>query len=213
MALGLHDIPSARPETQKTVITRKESNNLCFLIFSIGSHFQSVACLPNSSDVFFALTTSGSRTNIERWSLMSGSLIKRWYHDIFESDDRLISCLRANETCLAICIKQQKTETGPNSGNGQWRVDLFDFTLVRMFRGVNLKAGGLGTFITSFDDRSWLVTNNNDILLLGEQGECIEEKKINEREQLHNIIVKDEDINGQRQFILKMGKPAELRII
>jgi hypothetical protein len=181
---------------------------------SIGSHFQSVACLPNSSDVFFALTTSGSRTNIERWSLMSGSLIKRWYHDIFESDDRLISCIRANETCLAICIKQQqKTETGPHSNNSEWRVDLFDFTLVRMYRGVNLKSGGLGTYITPFDDRSWLVTNGNDVWLIGEQGEIVEEKKINEREQLHNIIVKDEDINGQRQFIVKMGKPAELRII
>ncbi len=180
---------------------------------SIGSHFQSVACLPNSSDVFFALTTSGSRTNIERWSLMSGSLIKRWYHDIFESDDRLISCIRANETCLAICIKQQKTETGSHSNNSQWRVDLFDFTLVRMYRGVHLKVGGLGTYITPFDDRSWLVTNGNNIWLIGEQGECVEEKIIDEREQLHNIIVKDEDINGQRQFIVKMGKPAELRVI
>ncbi|CAF4327114.1 unnamed protein product, partial [Adineta steineri] len=72
------------------------------------SHYQSIACIPNSSDAFFALTTSGSRTNIERWSFLSASLIKRWYHDIFESDDRLISCIRANETCLAICIKQQK---------------------------------------------------------------------------------------------------------
>jgi hypothetical protein len=180
---------------------------------NLGSHFQSVACLPNSSDVFFALTTSGSRTNIERWSCLSGSLIKRWYHDIFESDDRIISCIRANETCLAICIKQQKTETTPHNSNGQWRVDLFDFTLVRMYRGINLKTGGLGTYVTPFDDRSWLVTNSNDIWLLGEQGECVEEKTINEREQLHNIIVKDEDIHGQRQYIVKMGKPAELRII
>ncbi|CAF0826387.1 unnamed protein product [Rotaria sp. Silwood1] len=180
---------------------------------STGSHFQSLACLPNASDVFFALTTSGSRTNIERWSLISGSLIRRWYHDIFESDDRLISCIRANETCLAICIKQQKTEKGPHSDNNQWRVDIFDFTLVRMFRGVNLKSGGLGTYITPFDDRSWLTINGNDIWLLDEQGGFIEEKTINEREQLHNIIVKDEDINGQRQFIIKMGKPAELRVI
>ncbi|UJR27470.1 hypothetical protein I4U23_008756 [Adineta vaga] len=180
---------------------------------STGSHFQSIACLPNSSDAFFALTTSGSRTNIERWSFLSGSLIKRWYHDIFESDDRLISCIRANETCLAICIKQQKTEKNSHLTNEQWRVDLFDFTLVRMYRGVNLKSGGLGMYITPFDDRSWLTINGNDIWLLGEQGECIEEKHIHEREQLHNIIVRDEDIHGQRQFIIKMGKPAELRII
>ncbi|CAF3426084.1 unnamed protein product [Rotaria sp. Silwood2] len=186
---------------------------LFFFFIYIGSHFQSVACLPNASDVFFALTTSGSRTNIERWSLVSGSLIRRWYHDIFESDDRLISCIRANETCLAICIKQQKTEKGPHSDNNQWRVDLFDFTLVRMYRGLNLKSGGLGTYITPFDDRSWLAINGNDIWLLDEQGGCIEEKTINEREQLHNIIVKDEDINGQRQLIVKMGKPAELRLI
>jgi hypothetical protein len=184
-----------------------------FEFFSLGSHFQSVACLPNSSDVFFALTTSGSRTNIERWSLMSGSLIKRWYHDIFESDDRIISSIRANETCLAISIKQQKIEKGSHHDNSQWRVDLFDFTLVRMFRGVNLKTGGLGTYLTPFDDRSWLVINGNNIWLIGEQGECVEEKLINEREQLHNIIIKDEDINGQRQFIVKMGQPAELRVI
>jgi len=82
-----------------------------------------------------------------------------------------------------------------------------------MYRGINLKTGGLGTYVTPFDDRSWLVTNSNDIWLLGEQGECVEEKTINEREQLHNIIVKDEDIHGQRQYIVKMGKPAELRII
>ncbi|CAF3811143.1 unnamed protein product [Adineta steineri] len=180
---------------------------------STGSHYQSIACIPNSSDAFFALTTSGSRTNIERWSFLSASLIKRWYHDIFESDDRLISCIRANETCLAICIKQQKTEKGSQNQNEQWRVDIFDFTLVRMYRGVNLKAGGLGTYITPFDDRSWLAINGNDIWLLGEQGECVEEKRINEREQLHNIIVKDEDSNKQRQYIVKMGKPAELRII
>jgi hypothetical protein len=182
-------------------------------LFSIGSHFQSVACLPNSSDVFFALTTSGARTNIERWSLLSGSLIKRWYHDIFESDDRLITCIRANENTLAICIKQQKTEKGSYTDNSQWRVDLFDLKLVRMFRGINLKSTGLGTYVIPFDDRSWLVTNGNDIWLLGEQGECIEEKTIHEREQLHNIIVKDEDINGHRQFIVKMGKPSELRIV
>ena len=144
---------------------------------------------------------------------MSGSLIKRWYHDIFESDDRLISCIRANETCLAICIKQQKTETGPHAGQGHWRIDLFDFTLVRMARGINLKAGGLGMYTTPFDDRSWLVINGNNIWLIGEQGECVEEKSLNDREQLHNIFVKDEDINGQRQFIVKMGKPAELRVI
>jgi hypothetical protein len=179
----------------------------------LGNHFQSVACIPNSSDVFFALTTTGSRTNIERWSLLSGSLIKRWYHDIFESDDRLISCIRANENSLAICIKQQKNEKGSHTDNSQWRVDIFDFTLVRMYRGINLKSGGLGTYIFPFDDRSWLVTNGNDIWLLGEQGDCVEEKAINQSEQIHNIIVKDEDINGQRQFIVKMGKPAELRII
>ena len=146
---------------------------------------------------------------------MSGSLIKRWYHDVFESDDRLISCIRANETCLAVCIKQQKTESGPhgNSGQGQWRIDLFDFTLVRMSRGIHLKAGGLGMYTTPFDDRSWLVINGNDLWLIGEQGECVEEKSLNDREQLHNIIVKDEDVNGQRQFIVKMGKPAELRVI
>ena len=144
---------------------------------------------------------------------MSGSLIKRWYHDIFESDDRLVSCIRANETCLAICIKQQKIEQDHLSDRSQWRIDLFDFTLVRMYRGVNLKVGGLGTYITPFDDRSWLVTNGNNVWLLDEQGGCSEEKTIDENEQLHNIIVKDEDINGQRQYIVKMGKPAELRFV
>ncbi|CAF3190826.1 unnamed protein product [Rotaria socialis] len=178
-----------------------------------GSHFQSVACLPNLSDVFFALTTSGARTNIERWSLVSGSLIRRWYHDIFESDDRFISCVRANETCLAICIKQTKTEKDRPHDNYQWRVDLFDFSLVRMYRGVNLKSGGLGTYITPYDDRSWLAVNGNDIWLLDEQAGIIEEKTLDDREQLHNIIVKDEDINGQRQLIVKMGKPAELRFV
>lgn len=181
---------------------------------STGSHFQSFTSIPNTSDMFFALTTSGSRTNIERWSLLSGSMIKRWYHDIFESDDRLISCIRANETCLAISIKQQKHETGPHSGNNNyWRIDLFDYSLVRMYRGVNLKTGGLGTYLTSYDDRSWLVTNGNNLWLIGEQGDIVEEKTLNEREQIHNIIVKDEDMNGQRQFIIKMGKPAEIRII
>ncbi|CAF0970861.1 unnamed protein product [Adineta ricciae] len=180
---------------------------------STGSHFQSIACLPNASDAFFALTTSGSRTNIERWSFLSGSLVKRWYHDIFESDDRLVSCIRANDTCLAICIKQQRTERHSHQTNEHWRVDVFDFTLVRMYRGINLKSGGLGMYITPFDDRSWLVINGNDVWLLGEQGECVEERHIHNREQVHNIIVRDEDIHGQRQFIVKMGQPAELRVI
>jgi hypothetical protein len=141
---------------------------------------------------------------------MSGSLIKRWYYDIFESDDRTISCIRANETCLAVCIKQQNNTTG---GGGSWRVDLFDYSLVRMCRGMNLKIGGLGTYTIPFDERSWLVINGNDIWLLGEQGECVEQKTLNNCEQLHNIIVKEDDTNGRRQFILKMGKPAELRIV
>lgn len=172
-----------------------------------------MACLPNTSDVYFALTTSGSRTTIERWSLLSGSLVRRWYHDVFESDDRLISSIRANETCLAVCIKHQKNETGPSRGHGQWRIDLFDRAMVRMYRGVNLKSGGLGTYVTPFDDRSWLAINGNDIWLLGEQGDMIEEKKFDQSEKLHNIIIKDEDLHGGRQFILKMGQPAELRIV
>ena len=160
------------------------------------------------------MTTSGARTNIERWSLLSGSLVKRWYHDIFESDDRLILSIRANETCLAVSIKPEKRESGDSHySHSYWRVDLFDFKLVRMHRGVNLKVGGLGTYITPFDDRSWLVTNSNDIWLLGEQGECIEEKTFDQREKLHNVIVRGEDLHGHRQFILKLGKPAELRIL
>lgn len=145
---------------------------------------------------------------------MSGSLIKRWYHDVFESDDRFVSCIRANETSLAVCIKQQRTETGSRmAGQGQWRIDLFDHKLVRMFRGVNLKSGGLGTYVTPYDDRSWLVSNGNDIWLIGEQGECVEEKRIDQREQLLNIIVKDEENTGLKRFIIKIGQPAELRVI
>jgi len=178
-----------------------------------GCHFQSIACLPNASDVFFALTTSGSRTNIERWSLLSGSLIKRWYHDIFESDDRHISCIRANETCLAVCIKPQKAESYAQQNPAYWRIDLFDFSLVRMYRGVNLKIGGLGMFLTPFDDRSWLAINGNDIWLIGEHGETIEEKRIDADVQIHNVLVRKEDSQGQRDFIIKLGKPAELRII
>ena len=82
-----------------------------------------------------------------------------------------------------------------------------------MYRGVNLKSGGLGTYITPYDDRSWLAVNGNDVWLLDEQAGIIEEKTLDEREQLQNIFVKDEDVNGQRQFIVKMGKPAELRFV
>lgn len=167
--------------------------------------------------MYFALTTSGGRITIERWSLLSGSLIRRWYHDIFESDDRSISSIRANETCLAIAIKEQKNANSASSSSrtdpGQWRVDLFDFSLVRMYRGVNLKSGGLGTFLSPFDDRSWLVINGNDLWLIGEQGDCIEEKKFLEKEKLHNIIIKNEDSQGRRQLIVKMGQPAELRLV
>lgn len=124
-----------------------------------------------------------------------------------------MSCIRANETCLAVCIKQQKTEKGFHHENSQWRIDLFDFTLIRMYRGVNLKSGGLGTYITPYDDRAWLAINGNDVWLLDEQGGILEEKKLSDNEQLLNILVKDEDINGQRQFIVKMGKPAELRYV
>lgn len=82
-----------------------------------------------------------------------------------------------------------------------------------MYRGVNLKSGGLGTYITPYDDRAWLAINGNDVWLLDEQGGILEEKKLSDNEQLLNILVKDEDINGQRQFIVKMGKPAELRYV
>lgn len=112
-----------------------------------------------------------------------------------------------------MCIKQQRSERNSRTVNEQWRVDLFDFALVRMYRGVNLKSGGLGTYITPFDDRSWLAINGNDVWLLGEQGECVEEKRIDERDQLHNLIVRDEDVNGQRQVFVKLGKPAEVRVI
>lgn len=182
----------------------------------LGSHFQSVACLPYSSDVYFAMNTSGERTTIERWSLISGSLIRRWYHDVFESEDRFICSIRANETCLAISIKQKQRNSNASvshNDQGQWRVDLFDFSLVRMFRGVNLKTGGLGTYLNPFDDRSWLVINGNDIWLIGEQAELIEENRLDGKEKIHNIFLHDEDQRGQRQLIVKMGQPAELRIV
>lgn len=99
------------------------------------------------------------------------------------------------------------------SNQDHWRIDLFDYTLVRMHRGINLKSGGLGMYVTPFDDRSWLVCNGNDIWLIGEQGECVEEKRIDQREQLHNILVKDEENTGLKRFIIKMGQPAELRVI
>ena len=213
-SLILEKSEQLRPSTGST------DRSICFdfICFSslLGNHFQSVACVPNKSEVYFALTTSGSRTIIERWSLLSGSLIRRWYHDVFESDDRLISSIRANEKCLAVCIKQQRNEKHSNAspeGQGHWRVDLFDMNFVRMYRGVHLKIGGLGTFVTPFDDRSWLIINGNDIWLLGEQAECVEEKKFYSEEKLLNVIVKDEDIQGNRQFILKLGQPAELRVL
>jgi hypothetical protein len=115
--------------------------------------------------------------------------------------------MRANENCLAVSIKQL------SKSNSHWRIDIFDLSLVRMYRGVNLKVGGLATYMTPFDEQSWLVVNGNDIWLLGEQADIIEESKYDSADRLHNVLVKREDLLGQRQFILKVGQPAELRIV
>lgn len=185
-----------------------------FSLSSSGSHFQSVACLPNKSEIYLLLLTSGSRATVERWSLVSGSLIRRWYHDVFESDDRFVSTIRANETTLAFGIKQQKIDkTSSNEPNFHWRVDLFDMNLVRLYRTVHLKSAGLGTFVSPFDDRSWLVANGNDIWILDERAQIIESKQIDQREKLLNIIVKRTNQQAQKEFILKFGQPAELRFV
>ncbi|CAF0890673.1 unnamed protein product [Adineta steineri] len=174
-----------------------------------GNRLWTIASTDTKSDVFI-LFKLGSY--IERWNSIVGTKswqhIQRWSnHDLFERNDQRIRTIRMTSNYVVWTVESTKTS--------EWRVDLLDYHLQVLRRGINID--NLDKYssclLSNFGPEQFLIIDSNchSLFLLDSNGsiKLKTDSIINKR--IKNAVLMNN--NNQKWLVVRLERPDQLYFI